>query len=138
MDTHARHGADWLRRHAGFGLAADYVLHHHERWDGRGHPGRLKGWDIPRGARLIAVADSLDTLTSDRPYRRSLTLPQAARVLRAERRRQWDPAIVEAALRLMDHGRLPLAGIAALPAFAQSAAALWQQWYPPQPALTLA
>jgi HD-GYP domain-containing protein (c-di-GMP phosphodiesterase class II) len=139
VDTHSQRGADWLRRRLGFGLAADYVLHHHERWDGRGYPGRLKGWEIPRGARVIAVADSLDALTSDRPYRAGLSLTETRRILHAERGRQWDPAIVDAALRLMDRGRLPVraprpASVAPLPAFARPAAALWQQWCLPQPA----
>src|SRR3989442_12603864 len=78
----------WIRRHPewgwmalravdGFQEAALLVLHHHERLDGRGYPRRLKGMEIPLGSRLIAVADSYDALTTDRPYRSGRTHDEA-------------------------------------------------------------
>jgi diguanylate cyclase (GGDEF)-like protein len=74
---------------------AEWVLHHHERWDGTGYPGRLRGDEIPLGARIIFVADAYDAMTSDRAYRGRLT-PQAA-VAELERcaGTQFDPHIVE-------------------------------------------
>jgi ribonuclease P protein subunit RPR2 len=78
----------------GEGLAV--VRHHHERWDGGGYPDGLAGDAIPLGARVFAVADSLDAMTSDRPYRRALAWEDAAREIRAESGKQFDPAVVAA------------------------------------------
>jgi HD-GYP domain-containing protein (c-di-GMP phosphodiesterase class II) len=74
---------------------ADWVLHHHERWDGAGYPDGLAGEEIPLGARIIFVADAYDAMTSDRAYRGRLT-PQEA-VLELERcaGTQFDPHIVD-------------------------------------------
>ena len=52
-------------------------MHHHERWDGNGYPSGLKAHEIPFGARVIAVADSFDAMTSDRPYRKALSVDMA-------------------------------------------------------------
>jgi ribonuclease P protein subunit RPR2 len=73
------------------------VRHHHERWDGRGYPDRLRGADIPLPARIFAVADALDAMTSDRPYRAALGWDEAIGELHAESGRQFDPEIVEIA-----------------------------------------
>ncbi len=72
----------------------DIVLHHHERWDGTGYPLQLMGEAIPRVARIVAVADALDALTSTRPYRPAHTFNRAAREILAGGGRQFDPAIV--------------------------------------------
>jgi len=77
------------------------IKHHHERWDGQGYPGRLEGYEIPFGARVIAVADSFDAMTSDRPYRKALYSYQAAQILLEGRGKQWDPNIVNAFVDLM-------------------------------------
>jgi putative nucleotidyltransferase with HDIG domain len=69
---------------------------HHERWDGRGYPDRLGGDEIHRHARLMAVADSYDAMTSARPYRNALPFEEAARRLRKDSGQQFDPAAVEA------------------------------------------
>jgi putative nucleotidyltransferase with HDIG domain len=108
LDTHAERGGAWLDDYGHFARGADIVRHHHERWDGDGYPDRLQGLAIPRGARIIAVADSFDAMTNDRPYRASLAVDQAARALRAGRGQQWDPAVVDAFLGLMERGHLPL------------------------------
>jgi HD-GYP domain-containing protein (c-di-GMP phosphodiesterase class II) len=71
-------------------------MHHHERWDGDGYPARLKGYEIPFGARVLAVADSFDAMTSDRPYRKALSAYQAIQILLEGRGTQWEPAIVNA------------------------------------------
>ncbi len=71
------------------------VRHHHERWDGRGYPDGLVGMEIPLGARILAVVDCFDALTSDRPYRAKLTDQQALELLRSGRATHYDPDIVE-------------------------------------------
>ncbi|MFA7577093.1 MAG: HD-GYP domain-containing protein [Candidatus Muiribacteriota bacterium] len=82
------------------------VRYHHERWDGNGYPEGLKGEDIPVGARIIAVADTFDAMTSDRPYRKGLP----AEIARAEIERcsgsQFDPAVVKSFLKLFDEGKI--------------------------------
>ena len=99
MEAHAEEGAKLLQRYPDFALGVDLVRHHHEAWDGTGYPDRLKGTDIPFGSRVIAVADSFDAMTTDRPYRHALSPVQAAAILREGRGGQWDPTIVDAFLR---------------------------------------
>jgi HD-GYP domain-containing protein (c-di-GMP phosphodiesterase class II) len=99
MESHAEHGAELLARYPDFVRGVEIVRHHHERWDGEGYPHRLSGAQIPFGARVIAVADSFDAMTSDRPYRRALSAEQAAIILRDGRGRQWDPSLIDAFLR---------------------------------------
>ncbi len=72
------------------------VLHHHESWDGNGYPHGLKGDDIPYLARIVAVADSYDAMTSDRPYRRGLEIERVDAILRKGAGQQWDARVVEA------------------------------------------
>jgi putative nucleotidyltransferase with HDIG domain len=99
MDSHPDRGADLLIRYQDFARGCGIVRHHHERWDGTGYPAGLQALDIPFGARVIAVADSFDAMTSDRPYRAGMPVEQAARILHEGRGQQWDPAIVDAFLR---------------------------------------
>ena len=73
----------------------DIVYCHHERWDGQGYPRKLKSEAIPFGARLFAVADTLDAMTSDRPYRKALPYDQARREILAHSGSQFDPAVVD-------------------------------------------
>jgi diguanylate cyclase (GGDEF)-like protein/putative nucleotidyltransferase with HDIG domain len=73
---------------------AEWVLHHHERWDGTGYPERLAGEEIPLGARIIFVADAFDAMTSDRVYRHSLTPAEALAELERCAGTQFDPTIV--------------------------------------------
>jgi HD-GYP domain len=81
---------EWIRKHPEFGWmavrnvdgfqnASLMVLHHHERWDGNGYPGNLRGSEIPLGSSIIAVADSFDALTTNRPYRMGRTAEEAIR-----------------------------------------------------------
>jgi diguanylate cyclase (GGDEF)-like protein len=75
---------------------AEWVLHHHERWDGTGYPDRLRGEQIPLGARIIFVADAFDAMTSERVYRKPLNERDAVAELERCAGSQFDPAIVEA------------------------------------------
>lgn len=77
-----------------------WVRHHHEEWDGTGYPDGLVGESIPLGARIISIADSIDAMLSDRPYRMARRLTQAAEELARHSGRQYDPRLVEAFLRL--------------------------------------
>ncbi|HZT93046.1 MAG TPA: diguanylate cyclase [Gaiellaceae bacterium] len=90
---------------------AEWVLHHHERWDGAGYPNRLAGEEIPLGARIIFVADAYDAMTSDRAYRSAI--PQQAALAELERcaGTQFDPAVVKA---LAEELSLPIEAGAAL------------------------
>ncbi len=72
------------------------VRHHHESYDGTGYPDRLSGDAIPVEARILAVADSFDAMSSNRPYRRRLGLNQIDQIFHEGRGRQWDPRIVDA------------------------------------------
>ena len=101
MQTNAAKGAELISKYNDFSRGAMMIKHHHERWDGQGYPGRLEGYEIPFGARVIAVADSFDAMTSDRPYRKALSSYQAAQILLEGRGKQWDPNIVNAFVDLM-------------------------------------
>jgi putative nucleotidyltransferase with HDIG domain len=78
------------------------VLHHHERWDGRGYPHGLAGERIPIYARIIAVVDAYDAMTSTRPYRRSITSVRALEILQEEAGRQFDTEVVKAFVRITE------------------------------------
>jgi HD-GYP domain-containing protein (c-di-GMP phosphodiesterase class II) len=109
MRSHSERGAALLLRYPDFARGAAIVRHHHESWDGTGYPSGLKGQNIPYGARVIAVADSFDAMTSDRPYRPGMSIHQAVHILQTGRGQQWDPEIVDAFLRyLANHAEQPL------------------------------
>jgi HD-GYP domain-containing protein (c-di-GMP phosphodiesterase class II) len=128
MDSHPVRGAELLARFSEFASGQAIVRNHHERWDGGGYPDGLGSWDIPFGARVIAVADSYDAMTSDRPYRPAMSSHKACEVLRAGRDTQWDPVIVDAFLRCIEAGRVktaaaPAAVAAQVPALGLAALA---------------
>ncbi len=81
---------------AGLPVEARIVLHHHERFDGGGYPTGRAGEDIPLEARILAVADAFDAMTSLRPYREAMTPEAALAEMRAGAGRQWDADCVEA------------------------------------------
>src|SRR3954454_6598738 len=89
-------GAEILRDVTFLGEAKLVVRHHHERWDGAGYPDGLHGDDIPLAARVFALADTLDALTTDRPYRPATTWELARAVIEAECGTQFDPDVVAA------------------------------------------
>jgi putative nucleotidyltransferase with HDIG domain len=80
----------------------------HERWDGDGYPDGLGGEDIPLAARIVACADALDAMTSSRSYRAALPLDFALEVVRVEAGRQFDPAVVEALVRVVHKWQVEL------------------------------
>ena len=82
-----------------FSRAAEIVRCHHEHFDGTGYPRRLRGEDIPQGARIFAVADALDALTVQRPYRAALPYDEAVDIIVSESGSIYDPSVVQQALR---------------------------------------
>jgi len=94
-----------------FNEGQSLILYHHERYDGQGYPEGLKGEEIPLGSRILAVADSLDAMTSVRVYRAPLSLQEALAEVQRHSGTQFDPTAVEALLRVVEHwgGKLPWA-----------------------------
>jgi putative nucleotidyltransferase with HDIG domain len=102
MKVHAAVGADILKSIDFPYPVEPIVRHHHESWDGSGYPDGIKGQDIPLGARILAVVDCYDALTSDRPYRPRMTRQQAEQKLRERRAIMYDPWIVDQFLKILD------------------------------------
>lgn len=96
VKRHPDIGAEILGLMEGFEELVPLVRYHHERWDGSGYPLGLKGEDIPTGARILAVADSVDAMFSDRPYRKSPTYDQVMEELLRCMGTQFDPKVVQA------------------------------------------
>ncbi len=86
----------------------DLVAYHQERFDGKGYPAGLAGEKIPLGARIIAVADAFDAMTSDRPYRKALPRAVAVGELRKGRGSQFDPQVVDAFLLALEEAAAPV------------------------------
>jgi HD-GYP domain-containing protein (c-di-GMP phosphodiesterase class II) len=95
---HPLAGARLIRPFASLRPALPYVLFHHERWDGKGYPSGRSREQIPPGARVLAVADAFDAMTSTRPYRAALPAEQAIAEVRDCAGSQFDPAVVRAFL----------------------------------------
>jgi HD-GYP domain-containing protein (c-di-GMP phosphodiesterase class II) len=74
---------------------ADYILTHHERWDGKGYPQGLKGDEIPLLSRILAIADADDAMTEDRIYRKALSKEHALEEIRSNAGTQFDPNIAQ-------------------------------------------
>lgn len=98
MRTHAEIGEEILLLHNELTALAPLVRHHHERYDGKGYPDCLAGDEIPRGARIIAVVDAFDAMTSDRPYCVAINHDAARQELIRCSGSQFDPDIVRAFL----------------------------------------
>ena len=101
MKRHPVYAHEWLSGIPFLRKALDIPYAHHERWDGTGYPRGLRGEAIPLSARIFAVADVYDALTSDRPYRKAWPREKALAYLQEEAGRQFDPQVVEAFLALM-------------------------------------
>ena len=96
MQEHPVMGQDMLERRSELLAIGPLVRATHERWDGTGYPDKLGGDDIPLGARIIAVADAFDAMTSGRPYRPAISQDEALAELRACAGSQFDAIVVEA------------------------------------------
>jgi putative nucleotidyltransferase with HDIG domain len=102
IQQHPVTGWEIVRQVDFLGAASDVVRHHHERWDGAGYPDGLKGEDIPLTARVFAVADTVDALTTTRPYRPASPLSEARIRIEEARGTQFDPAVVDAFASIAD------------------------------------
>jgi len=102
MKLHASVGADILSAINFPYPVVPIVRHHHESWDGSGYPTGLKGTDIPIGARILAVVDCFDALTSDRPYRPRMSDADALKILLDRRGSMYDPLIIDTFVRIYE------------------------------------
>lgn len=102
MQLHPVWGAEMLAGVSGLEPVGTIVRFHHERWDGHGYPDGLAGERIPLAARMVAVCDAYHAMTSDRSYRAALGPQQAVAELRAHAGRQFDPAVVNTFVSLLD------------------------------------
>lgn len=98
MKKHPEIGADILSKSPHFSRIAAIILHHHERWDGKGYPFGAKGTEIPIGARIIAVCDSIDAMASARAYRKALPLDVVKSEIEKNIGIMYDPKIAQVAL----------------------------------------
>jgi putative nucleotidyltransferase with HDIG domain len=109
---HPKTGARLLLRVTALRAAIPYVLYHHERWDGTGYPSGKAGEEIPLEARVLAIADAFDAMTSDRPYRRALTRDEALVEVDRCAGTQFDPRIAAVFLELFAERELRAAASA--------------------------
>lgn len=108
MQGHTSSGGQILERAAKLvegssylSLGAEIANCHHERWDGAGYPARLAGTDIPLAARIVAVVDVFDALTSKRPYKEPWPVDKALAYIREQSGRHFDPLVVDAFLAVL-------------------------------------
>jgi len=101
MKRHPEYGAEILREKAFLTGAAAIVKAHHERFDGSGYPAGLRGEEIPIGARIIAVVDTYDAMTSERPYQKALSKGDAIAELKEHSVTQFDPEVVDAFIQVI-------------------------------------
>lgn len=107
MNRHPVLGSEILEHVKSLRAMIGGVRHHHEKFDGSGYPDRKKGTEIPLIARIIAVADAFDAMTSNRPYRKALSRETALNELVTFSGRQFDPQVVEAFLEICNQANLP-------------------------------
>lgn len=106
MRQHTIWGSAFLSEREGFALAAEVARHHHERWDGGGYPDGIAGEDIPEAAQITTVADSLDAMINDRPYRAGRPIAEAIGEIVSCAGTQFSPRVVDALVRLYERGEL--------------------------------
>ncbi len=103
MQSHSEAGYLALSEHELTREIAFLARYHHESWDGKGYPNSLNRDKIPFGARIVGVTDAFDAMTSNRPYRKSMSLDNAKTVMKQSRGTQFDPDIVDVFLQLDEH-----------------------------------
>lgn len=96
MQKHVEYGADILGNHNSelLSLAREVALGHHEKWNGKGYPNGVKGEDIPLSARIVAIADVFDALTSERPYKKAWPIDKVIKLLEEEAGEHFDPKLI--------------------------------------------
>ena len=97
-------GAEVARQARLSGIIVNIILSHHERYDGKGYPAGLKGSEIPIEARIVAVADIYDALTTERPYRKAYEMDKALEMLVSMKGNVLDPEIVDIFCSLLEQG----------------------------------
>jgi putative nucleotidyltransferase with HDIG domain len=102
MREHCYHGYQMLKKIPFLAEACEIVYSHQEHFNGSGYPRNLKGTEIPLGARIFSVADTLDAIISDRPYRPARSLAEARKEILEWRGRQFDPEVVDVYMRISD------------------------------------
>jgi diguanylate cyclase (GGDEF)-like protein/PAS domain S-box-containing protein len=107
MKQHSIWGAEFLEMRPEFALAAKVARWHHERWDGRGYPDGIAGEQIPEEVTIVTVADAFDAMVSERPYRAARPVEEALAEIVECRGIQFNPAVVDALVRLYHRGALP-------------------------------
>lgn len=105
MQKHPVYGAKILEPVKRFKTILPYMFHHHEKYAGKGYPNHLSGEEIPLAARIITIADSFDAMTSDRPYRKGLSIEAAANELKRNSGTQFDPEIVEIFMKIINEDK---------------------------------
>jgi putative nucleotidyltransferase with HDIG domain len=106
MRTHPVKSAELVGKVTELRDVVPLIRHHHENWDGTGYPDGLKGQDIPLGSRIIMFADTIDAMTTDRPYRAALDATSVRKELLRFRGTQFDPIICDALLRSAEYAKL--------------------------------
>jgi len=106
MRTHPIKSAELASKVTELRDVVPLIRHHHENWDGTGYPDGLKGEGIQLGSRIIMFADTIDAMTTDRPYRAALDAPAVRKELLRFRGTQFDPGICDALLRSSDYSKL--------------------------------
>ena len=102
LKTHTAQGVKICEMLKSLSLSLPIILSHHERWDGRGYPEGLKGEETPLEARIVAVADGYDAMTSDRAYRDKMPITKVVEILKDGGGTQWDGEIIKIFLKVMD------------------------------------
>ncbi len=109
IQQHPTIGADIMQPIARLKKIVPMVRHHHERWDGAGYPSKIGASEIPLGARIIAVADTYDSCTSHRPYRRGMESARAFSIIKELEKTQLDPEVARAFASLQETLMSPFA-----------------------------
>lgn len=111
MKTHVDIGGEILKDFTHIKNVADGAKYHHERYDGKGYNTGLKGEEIPLTARIIGLADAFDAMTSNRVYRKAMSMDHVIDELKKGKGTQFDPSLVDILLDLIDSGRIDVSGI---------------------------
>jgi len=108
MKTHTEIGYRIAKSVTELQPIAEYILTHHERWDGKGYPNGLKGEAIPIVSRILSVADAFDAMTNDRVYRKAMSYEEAIDEIKRNSGTQFDPAIVDVFLEIMEKHKIKI------------------------------